>query len=553
MPDEGVKWYIDTTRSYRRRQAAIKYRLVLRAYYDGYPYTQNPEDPEETTGTWRQELLGGGPYVQDDRPDRADGIDYLSNLARAKIDNIIAGILPEDTRLTLKVPSTEGGGPAEVPEPVREELFRRLLYFGRRFDTGNPETDFFAWLDQVLVDVAKAGDGLVQVGSTEAAEEEPGRIKFTYYNYETWAPELNKHDEPVFYRVEWKYVDIDGTEKWYRRDYFPDRKVVYRDAPVDVAKQTDASPAARQTTALDATAALMPRKMIIETVTDEDGVLSDLRDFCVVEVIWKAADIGEYRGRPEITIEDLPAIDADNQVLNSHVAGTMYSGNPPLNFIDLEMPKGEDGKTRLVSAAEYAAGACNNLYSSTEEHQGKAAYPENLPVALPHAETRKEVKATMMGAVPDIRPDIDGMKELSRLSGYAYQTILKPFNKIITKHRQYTIGKVLKALRLGIKLLRIHGWLPAGLPEGVDIDISYGKSTLTEDELLKQATRIVAYWKMGVPAEVLVQLIPLPPELVLQTIRAVTERQDLEEESLLADIEQALAPEVPDGTDNKLK
>ena len=91
------------------------------------------------------------------------------------------------------------------------------------------------------------------------------------------------------------------------------------------------------------------------------------------------------------------------------------------------------------------------------------------------------------------------------------------------------------------------------MPDGVDIDITYGKSTLTEDELLKQATRIIAYWKMGVPAEVLVQLIPLPPDLVLKTIKAVTERQELEEEALVSDANELNSVEVPDGTDNKLK
>jgi len=445
--DEGTQYYIDTVRFYRRRQAEIRYRLVIRAYCDGYPYTSNPEDPEQTTGKWRKDLLNG-PYSENDRIDRADGIDYMSNLALAKINNIIAGILPEDTRLTLNVPKGEDGEPVEIPEKAREELFRRLLYFGRRFDTGSPETDFMAWLDQVLVDLAKGGDGLILTGSTEAEGDEPGRIRYDFYNYETWAPEVDIHGEPVFYRVEWRFVDVDGEEKWYRRDYFPDHKLVYFDSPMEVPNFPENSPAVKQATALDATAGTMPRRMRIKDRSDENGVLKELGDYCVVDVYWDLGDIGDFRGKPEITIEDLPGIDADNELLNYLIKGTAYVSNPVLAAIDLEQARGEDGRPAVISREDYAPGAVVER-STSGDHQGKLTYPENLPGEFPNAETRKEIKATLMGCVPDIRPDIEGMRELSRLSGYAYQTILKSFNKLITRRRQYTIGKVLKALRLG--------------------------------------------------------------------------------------------------------
>ena len=92
------------------------------------------------------------------------------------------------------------------------------------------------------------------------------------------------------------------------------------------------------------------------------------------------------------------------------------------------------------------------------------------------------------------------------------------------------------------------------MPEGLDIGITYGQQALTEDELLKQATRIVAYWKLGIPIEALIQLLPVPPELINQIIESVNEQKDLEDAVLESSIETAAAePEVPDDTDNKLK
>ena len=558
---ENEKYYLDTKRRYEMFQQAVKYRLVVRSYYDGFPYTQDPEDSAAQTGKMRKDFLkkmrlaAATTSTVNLGPDRADGIDYIDNMPRRKIDNIVADILPDGSRLTLTATPGEDGKQPEITDKLKKELFKRLLYFGRTFDTDEPESDFFAWASSSLADTAQTGDGMILLTSTEEEDLSKGRMMYEYINYECWDAETDMHAQPKFYRVEFKFVEVTGKEMWYRRDYFKDYKIVYYDEPVDVSDGLNIPPSEKVSTAIDPSISFYPPKMRVRKSTNEGGVLEDLGDFCVVEVIWSPDNIGGFRGEPEFKIEDMPAVDINNELLNSYTEGTIYVGTPVLAIIDGEsLTQSSDGSAKSVSRGDYKAGAKLSLKSTSEDHQAKMAYPDNQPDKFPHIDTMRTVKTIMMGVVPDLRPDVDGMKELSRLSGYAYQTILRPYYSKIERHRRWAVGKIIRALRLGLKMLKIQDRLPAGLPEGLDIGITYGQQALTEDELLKQATRIVAYWKLGIPIEALIQLLPVPPELINQIIESVNEQKDLEDAVLESSIETAAAePEVPDDTDNKLK
>lgn len=557
---------LDTKEYYARRKTAVEVRMMLRYYYEGIPYKRDPEDLANSPRDLRKAILKGNTVAIDDAttlrraenelPDRADNIDYMDNLAADRIDANVAAVIPSDTALRIESESDKG-----VEKEVRKELFKRLLNFGDRFNTDKPEQDFFRWLKLLLTDCAQTGDGLILVQYLPKDDVSTGRIRYQFYPYESW----DRQNDPItgdlkFYRIEFKFIDNDGKEYFYRRDYYPGRKVVYNNTEVPLNWNQGINPPAQTASAMDPLVGVVPPEMHVKKVNNpaEAAALSELGEACCVDVIWNEKNMDSYRGYPEVWFDDLPAVDSSNEILNALGEAVIIAGNPPLAAIDLQGPKGSDGKTRDLAREDMAAGAFMDMKSvDAGEHQGKMAFPDNSPSKFPHEDGLKQMRAAAMAGTPNMRLDEKGMMEISRMSGFAYMILTGQFDQKVKNIRQSAVARVLKALRLGIKLLRIKQELPDGLPDDFDIILDFGEQRMTEDERSKLAVTLLAYEKLGIPRDVLVKMIPGLSTDDIEKIKAgVLERADLDEELMAKEAQKATqvpAPKAEGNVDKKLQ
>lgn len=563
---------LGTPAYYAKRKAEIEARMVLRYYYQGVPYGTDPDDLGMIPGVLRQSVLHGDATMIDEdgnlrrvkstKPDRADDIDYMENLARERIDAIVSAVIPSGTAIRLEVETEEGSKQEDIPKKVRQELFKRLLNFGDRFNTDKHEDDFLRWVKLALKDIAQTGDGaiLTQYVPPDEALNLPGRVRYVFYPYEAW----DRQNEPIFgdleyYRVEFLYVGNDSKHYFYRRDYHPGFKKIYHDKEADDNWERGIMPPKHSAVALDSIAGVVPPKIEFKEESTEDGALSDLGECCFVEVLWNEKDMDSYRGYPEIWYDDLPSIDAANEILNALPEAVIYAGNQPLAMIDCHAGIGPDKKPIEIKRADMAAGARMELVSTHDIHPGKLTFPEHPPTQLLHDDGLKHMRAAAMAGTPNMRLDQKGMMEISRLSGFAYQILTSQFMERVEEIRKGAVARILKGLRLGIKLLKLKDELPAGLPDDFDIVLDYGETKMTEDELVKQATRLLVYDKLGIPRDVIIRLIPgISTDDIEKVIAGVLEKQQLDEKVLIGGMQQAAGaaiktPEAGDNVDNKAR
>lgn len=569
---------IDTREYYAKRKAAIEIRLMLRYYYEGIPYKYDPEDLAASPREIRRSILRNTTVqisedntselrrVRSETPDRSDGIDYMDNVAADRIDAVVGAVLPADTALRIDIESDDGETkePTTVTKKDRKKLFRQLLNFGDQFDSDKPEQDFMRWLKLVLTDVAQTGDGLILVQYLPPDEKLklPGRIKYEFYSYECW----DRQNDPItgelqFYRVEFKYVDENGKERFYRRDYHPGKKIIYNEPEATIEFQKGIPPAHHEGIPMDPMIGILPPKFVEQSETTEAGALTELGAAPCVDLIWNEKNMDSYRGFPEIWFDDIPGIDSTNEILNALTEAVVYAGNQPLIALDVKGPEGSNNKPRDLRKEDMAAGAIANLRSlgNDESKQGKVFFPENTPTVFPHDQGMKQVRAAAMGGIPNARFNDADLEKLSRLSGFAYTILTGQFDQRVKDIRRSAVDRVLKALRLGIRLLRIKNALPDGLPDDFDITLDYGDQKITEDERSKLAVTLLAYDKLGVPRDVLIKMIPgLSTDDIEKTLAGVRERQQLDEELMVKQIETVTqagptAPEAGGNVDNKLK
>lgn len=551
--------FLDTLEYYNLRAVQIQTRLMLRAYYDGTPYGPNPDDPRYDNAAIRNFVLHGQAgntdvdengnliVVASPKPDRAAGLDYIENCPRARINNVIGGVLPKGCSLQFKQPDEE----KPLEKDVREKLCLQLLNFGARIEPG--EAGFFHWLRLNLQDCGTVGDGLTLPKLLPADEKRglPMRAAYNYYPFESWDLEVDPQTGDVlFYRIEFKIKDETGQEWIYRVDIYPDRIVYWQLQKVSFKTLDTVPPPAATAMALDAMASYAARKMTVDRESTEGGILPLLPGFSCVDVCWERNTVDDRRGRPEVWLEGVAGTDAVNETLNQYIEGVIYAGSPPLAAIDLEPLRDAKQQARTLTKADIAAGSVAHLKTSgNTDHQGKLAYPDNIPENFPHPEALREIRSATMAGVPYFRGDSRGFSEIGRMGGYGYRTIMSSFIDKIDDIRTNTVSRFIRALQIGFQMLALKEALPKGVDPGTIIEIHYPDENMTEDERAKRVLALLGLQKLGMPTADLIPLIPAPVESPEQLRASLQEADDKRDEMQTLDMEQAqaaLEPQTPE-------
>jgi hypothetical protein len=551
--------FLDTLEYYELRATQIQTRLMLRAYYEGNPYGPNPDDPRNDNAAIRNSVLHGQTgstdvdengnliVVKPAQPDRAADMDYIENCPRARINNVIGGVLPKGCSIQFKQP--DGKPPLE--KDVRDALCKQLFNFGNRIEPG--EAGFFHWLRLNLQDCGTVGDGLILPKLLPADERRSlsMRAAYTYYPFESWDLEIDPETGDVtFYRIEFKIKDEKGVEWIYRVDVYDNRVIYWRLHKVAIKALDSIPPPAATAMALDPMASFSARQMTVDRESTEGGILPQLPSFCCVDVCWERNTTDDRRGRPEVWLEGIAGTDAVNETLNLYLEGVIYAGSRPLAAIDLEPLRDQAGKARSLTKADMAAGSVAHLKSSgSTDHQGKLAYPENIPTAFPHPEALREIRSATMAGVPYFRGDSRGFSEIGRMGGYGYRTIMSSFIDKIDDIRTNTVSRFVHALQNGFQMLALKDALPVGVHPDTVIEIHYPDENMTEDERAKRVLALLGLQKFGVPSGDLVSMIPAPIESPEQLRQSLKESDEAREEMTQLGIEAqqaALEPQTPE-------
>jgi len=528
--------FLDTQEYMQARKAAIELSLLLRAYYDGLPYVQDPLDVGANNWQLWQRFL---------RPTDPDGSEptYLDNVPRNIIDTTVSDVLPDGTRLAV-----DG-----LEEEEREDLLTKLLNFGPGYSSG--EDGLLDWCNSILTDSAQTGDGLLV--PTYSGERQLVRMNF--YASEIWDAERDASagdEEVLFYRIEYKYKQADGKEYWRRVDIHTAEIVRYEDkAGYSTLLHDGKVPPSTSPLALSwmggFTAGRMSVRERTPLVLAESAELAKLGDFIAVPIIWRRNAFGGFRGQPEVPFSMLPSVDDIQRLLTRWKDSAINVGDPPLGLIDISEASDPTGDPNKKLPADVGPGSMTYFQSLDDKH-GRMAYPENTPTVLPHEQVLERVRQAAFGNTPNMGLDPGRVSRFGELTGFANKLMRGNYDQKITQLRRRVLTNgILRALLVGARILALKGLFPEEKLKKLKFRFEFGGPLYSPDEKLKIVTGLAMQARLGVPPKDLAAQMPFDPADWDELVAGI--EKSVEQSNLLAEMKQALtgAASGPGGVDKR--
>lgn len=524
------------TQEYRNgRKTDIELSLLLRAYYEGLPYVQDPLDASsDNNQLWRRFL----------KPTDDPGSEpiYLDNVPRNIIDTTVSDVLPDGTRLAVD----------ELDEEEREKLLTLLLNFGPGYGSG--EDGLFDWCNSVLTDSAQTGDGLL----VPSYDPQRKQVRLNFFAHEIWDAERDASggdEEVLFYRIEYKYKRPDGKEWWRRVDIHRTEIIRYEDKASFQTMFEDGKvpPAIGPLEELfrgGFSAGDMTQKERTPITEIESAELAKLGDFLAVPIVWRRNAFGGFRGQPEIPFSMLPAVDDIQRLLTRWEGSAINVGSPPLGLIDI-VDGGDPTGDPNQRVPNTVGPDSINYYQSVDDKHGRLMYPENTPTILPHDAILERIRQAAFGNTPNMGLDPGRVSRFGELTGFANKLMRGNYDQKVTQLRRRVLTNgILQALTIGARLLALKGLFPAEKVDKLKFRFEFGGPLYSPDEKLKIVTGLAMQAKLGVPAEDIAAQMPFDAV----DADALTEgiRKTVEQAELLAEMKQSLqaGANVP-GTDKR--
>jgi hypothetical protein len=497
--------YIDSPEYYEHRKTATEMALLRRAYYDGHPYA------DDKASGYKNDLwvsLLGPTDEYENFPS------YPDNVVKTLINLHANSIPPTQTRLVA----------GELEDSARDELYDKLFYFGNQYGTGL--IGFMDWLNQVLIETAKVGDGLLVM---RALDDPTHPLRWHYYPAECWGVEMTADaDDVLFYRIEYKYKamrEIEGVDRpweyWRRIDIYRDHIVRYIDTPVPLYLDDGRTPPAR--TAVDTlTGSLMrpgteaarrdnlisggwmpPEMPILEVDLLAEGLersaMANFGDWIAIPLLWEYGDVEADRGQSELSVSRLQATDDVNRLFTRWKNAVIGAGEPPLAAIDLELPQEGGDEPRELTTSDVGPGAILTA-SSTGDRAGRMMYPENQPTQFPHKEALERLREAVFEGAPHMGLAPDQLQSYRDITGFMAIQLNYQFDQRINRLRARLIENgIFRAMHNGIRLLVQQGKLPDSMKDVV-FHFEYGGPRYSPDEMLKLVTMIGMLQDRNIPA-----------------------------------------------------
>jgi hypothetical protein len=547
-------FYVDTRQHYELRQALITQATMRRAYYGGYPYSDNTLEHYQKD-IWKN-LMHPTEIREEDWPV------YFDNIARILIDNTVNDILPSESMLQIK-------GVESMEEPARREFYRQLFNFGPAYD--QTPAAFISFAKKCLIDVAQPGNGLLFLQLLPTGDKP--HIGWQYYPMEGWTVEQHSRGvDPLFYRIEYKYVETDREQSstyWHRLDIYRDHLVRYADEPALVQEGTGSGYTPTALLPSDTFSGLLPPNMSVLTADDavevaEREIMSKLNGWICVPLIWERRDPTDLRGISALRTNQLQSIDQSNRLLTRWGDAAVKHGDPDLMALDIDMNVDDDGDAQQQgetpqSHTDILRGA------STGAMQSKFGYPDNLPKELLHKSPMSAIRQSTFEGAPNLTIDAETMATFKDLSGFASGQLNKNHDSRVRQLRDdLVVGGILTALRRALEMLDAAGALPAGIKVDTDISIRVSGRSFSPDEEQKMMGAFGAMQDRGFPPEVLASYAQrfLDIENSDDFVGALKTYE--EDHRKMVELAQQTKTEKPtpakdapaagdDGTDNKLK
>lgn len=512
--------FLDSLEYMARRQRAVRLSLLLRNYYRGLPYTDDPLDGGSSNYRLWVDFLD---------PDDAEArLKYLDNVSRNIIDTTVSDTLPDGTRLAV-----DG-----IEEGQREDLLEKLLNFGPGYTEG--EDGLLDWCNAILVDCAQVGDGLI----VPSYIGERKQIRLNYFAGELWDAERDASqgdEEVLFYRVEYKYERADGKNYWRRYDFYRDRIVRYEDkATTGTFLRDGIAPPNYMPLVMDAGffAGTMTQREETSISVAEAQALQGIGGFHAVPVIWRRDAFDSFRGEAQVTFAQLPAIDDIQRLLNRWEDSAINVGDPTLVLFDATDPGDGTGDPNKKVSRDLGPGSFHSL-QSVDDKQARIGYPDNTPSVLPHEQVLERVRQATFGNTPNMGLDPGRVSRFGELTGFANKLMRGNYDQeIVQLRRRVLTNGILRALKVAARLLAVKGALDPAMVDKISFRFEFGGPLYSPDEKLKLISGAAIMQKVGVPAPDIAAFLPfdsIDPDALVDGLEQAKAQTDL-----LAEMKQSL-------------
>jgi hypothetical protein len=487
-----MAYYIDSRPHYELRQKQVTWAALRRAYYEGFPYNDNPL--RRYVSYFWETLM-----APTDRKTRRPR--YYDNVARTIIENTVNDILPSES--AVRITGTDDMTAAEL-----QKLHAALFNFGPGYEQG--PGGFLAWAKRCLTDTAQTQSGLIFLRLMPPIGSRGTWIAWHYYPFEAWTAEQDEVSaDPLFYRIEYKYDKVDNEKRttfWHRVDIWRDHLVRYMDTPALVNNFDNDVPQGAMLFTTDSFASILPPKMtMLEDPNGRDNVersiLTALSGWVCVPLIWDRVDVSELEGASALRTNRLQAIDEVNRLITEWADAAIQHGNPDLVAIDLDVPG--DEAIEQGQAVTDKFGAADIMQTiSTGMFPGKMVYPDNMPTSLLHKAPLDSLRQAVFEGDPNFSIDPATIGRFGELSGFASGQLNRNHDSKIKALRDDLLtGGLLVALRRAMELLDAVGELPDGVDPEARLTVKLAGRNFSPQEELQMASTFAALQDRGVPAE----------------------------------------------------
>lgn len=544
--------YIDSRDHYTLRMQEVTWATMRRAYYGGYPYTDNELELYESS-TWQN--------LMNPTEEENDWPAYYDNLARIIIENTVNDILPSESSIAIEGIDKLDGDTAD--------FYRALFNFGTGYE--HLPQSFISWAKKVLSDVAQPGNGLIFLRLMPETETEPARIQWDYYPMEAWCAEQTaKNLDPEFYRIEYKYDVVSGDNErvtyWHRVDIYRDHIVRYYDEPALINNFNTDIPQGQKFTTSDTFATLLPPNMTVmqpDPVADaaEREIMKQLSGWVCIPLIWDRRHPNDLKGCSPLRINRLQGIDQVNRLETEWSDAAVEHGNPQEYAVDLELPGEEGGERDETTANDFTRRDIMSVVSNGQTTQrGEMTYSNNIPTSLLHKEPLDSLRLAVFEGDPNFTINPETIGRFGELSGFANGLLNKNHDSKVRNLRDDLVyNGLMLALRRAMEMLKAVDQLPSGINTDAKLSVKLSGRDFSPDEELKMATTLSMMVKLNLPDEDIMAYAHKFMDIGNETefVKSIQEYKKMAQEALLMAKQAHEANPAPGnnspGTDNKLK
>lgn len=517
----AVHW-IDTNQARAQARRRRDFCALIRNYYNGRPYRdpfqpilldrEGDEDVNQSDRhTWLWRLFMAP--TDDDR----DIPIYIRNLLRDALDLIMLELLPDEMELVLKG--------ADIKD--LEGFLEPMMNFGDLYSENTSGCK--AWVRDLGLEVAKAGDGLVVPRFRPDAKH----LTWDFVQSEFFEIELDPiTNDTKFCRIEFQYPLIEGDQTLpialrtllYREDLYNDHVERFEGAPLPASQELPPLGGRMFSQAILFYAGERPLNLTRQT-SDEQAITEELEKKIYTKlgrgpawpIVWHAENFVEKRGVSEIQLNQLRTLDFINRLLVSWADAAHNTGNPPLAGLDFT-PPGEEKTSRIYAAG---SGQVSGSHSKVRRQDGFApgssfsantrsdkngwfGYPHNQPTVPPYEKALDALVAAFYGVNISGTMDPQKISHVGEMSGFSNAQFRLLHRQRILKYRARLIGKVQQILNYGLKLCDAIGLIKipaAKKDERIRLEFRFGADQLTADEELKQMVTNKVALDMGFPPD----------------------------------------------------